>query len=141
MRYGRNTNSQVYNAARTRRRKNWGDSTNEFNSINLNHNWVLAGSKLNEFIFQYADFANCDRWRAPATPQQTFPNGVIVGYNINTPQTTEQHKFQFRDDFSWHVTGKGGLGHDFKAGLQLHPRAAPVRDVLVGQHATTPTRT
>ena len=38
--------------------ENWGDSTNTFNSINLNHNWVLGGSKLNEFIFQYADFAN-----------------------------------------------------------------------------------
>ena len=55
----------------------------------------------------------------PATPQQTYPNGVTIGYNTNTPQTTEQHKFQFRDDFSWHATGKGGLGHDFKAGVNF----------------------
>jgi len=41
---------------------------------------------------------------------------VTIGANGTTPQTTEQRKFQFRDDFSWHVTGKGGLGHDFKAG-------------------------
>ena len=38
--------------------ENWGDSDNTFNSINLNHNWVLGGSKLNEFVFQYADFEN-----------------------------------------------------------------------------------
>src|SRR4051812_44857411 len=118
IRYGRNTNSQVYSAAPRLVQENWGDSVNTFNSINLNHNWVLAGSKLNEFIFQYADFVNNITARSGA-PQQTFPNGVAIGYNTNTPQTTEQHKFQFRDDFSWHATGKGGLGHDFKAGVNF----------------------
>ena len=116
VRYGRNTNSQVYNAENRRVENNWGDSSNSFNSINLNHNWVLAGAKLNEFIFQYADFANAILART-GDPQQTFPNGLTVGYNVNTPQQTQQHKFQFRDDFTWHVTGKGGLGHDLKAGL------------------------
>jgi len=115
VRYGRNTNSQVYAAAPRTVPENWGDSVNTFNSINLNHNWVLGGSKLNEFIFQYADFENHIDART-AAPQQTFPNGVAIGYNTNTPQTTAQHKYQFRDDFSWHVTGKGGLGHDMKAG-------------------------
>jgi hypothetical protein len=115
VRYGRNTNSQVYSAEPRRVPDNWGDSTNTFNSINLNHNWVLGGSKLNEFIFQYADFENHIDGRTTA-PQQSFPNGVNIGYNTNTPQTTAQHKYQFRDDFSWHVTGKGGLGHDMKAG-------------------------
>ena len=116
VRYGRNTNSQVYNAENRRVENNWGDSSNTFNSINLNHNWVLGGAKLNEFIFQYADFANAILART-GDPQQTFPNGLTVGYNVNTPQQTQQHKFQFRDDFTWHVTGKGGLGHDLKAGL------------------------
>ena len=41
---------------------------------------------------------------------------MTIGANGNTPQTTEQKKYQFRDDFAWHVTGKGGLGHDFKVG-------------------------
>ena len=61
MRYGRNNNSQPYDAAPNSTLDNWGDSTNKFNSINLNHNWVLGGSKLNEFIFQYADFAQQHR--------------------------------------------------------------------------------
>ena len=79
---------------------------------------MLGGSKLNEFIFQYADFENHIDSRTTA-PQQTFPNGVSIGYNTNTPQTTAQHKYQFRDDFSWHVTGMGGLGHDMKAGANF----------------------
>lgn len=118
VRYGRNTNSQVYNASKRSVPDNWGDSTNTFNSINLNHNWVLGGTKLNEFIFQYADFQNNISSRSNK-PQESFPNGVTIGYNSNTPQTTIQHKFQFRDDFSWHLAGKGGLGHDFKTGVNV----------------------
>jgi Carboxypeptidase regulatory-like domain len=118
VRYGRNTNSQVYGAGTRSVPENWGDSSNKFNSINLNHNWVLPGNRLNEFIFQYADFGNHIVSRTNA-PQQTFPNGVAIGYNTNTPQTTEQKKYQFRDDFSWHLSGVGGLGHDFKAGVNF----------------------
>jgi hypothetical protein len=118
VRYGRNTNAQVYGVGTRNTPENWGDSTNTFNSINLNHNWVLGGTRLNEFIFQYADFANHITSRS-SDPQQSFPNGVVIGYNSNTPQTTIQHKFQFRDDFSWHVSGGGGLGHDFKTGFNF----------------------
>ena len=58
VRYGRNTNSQPYGARSADAAEQLGDERKQFNSINLNHNWVLGGSKLNEFIFQYADFAN-----------------------------------------------------------------------------------
>src|SRR5262249_38730525 len=102
VRYGFNNNSQPYGAARNSTFDNWGDSTNKLNSANLNHNWVMGGSKLNEFIFQYADFRNYISSRS-SEANQSFPNGVTIGANGNTPQTTEQRKFQFRDDFSWHV--------------------------------------
>jgi hypothetical protein len=118
VRYGRNTNTQPYGADANTTPNGWGDSANTFNSINLNHNWILGGGKLNEFIFQYADFRN-HIGAASADTRETFPNGVAVGQSPNTPQTTEQHKFQFRDDFSWHTTGMGGLGHDFKAGVNF----------------------
>src|SRR3954452_19712811 len=118
VRYGRDTNSQPYNAAPNSSFENWGDSTNKYNSINLNHNWVLGGSKLNEFIFQFADFNNTIASRSSA-PNESFPNGVTIGANGNTPQTTAQRKFQFRDDFSWHKSGGGGLGHDFKVGVNF----------------------
>jgi Carboxypeptidase regulatory-like domain/TonB dependent receptor len=118
VRYGRNQNSQPYGADAQTPISGWGDSDNKFNSINLNHNWVLGGSMLNEFIFQYADFANFISARSQ-DPYQVFPNGVSIGQSPNTPQTTEQKKWQFRDDFSWHVTGMGGIGHDFKAGVNF----------------------
>src|SRR5262245_17346859 len=118
VRYGFNNNSQPYGAARNSTFDNWGDSKNKFNSINLNHNWVMGGAKLNEFIFQYADFRNNIASRS-SEANQSFPIGLTIGANGNTPQTTEQKKYQFRDDFSWHVTGKGGLGHDFKVGASL----------------------
>src|SRR4051812_25373477 len=118
VRYGRDTNSQPYGAAPNSTPDNWGDSTNKYNSINLNYNWVLGGSKLNEYIFQFADFGNNILSRS-SDANQTFPNGLSIGANVNTPQTTQQRKFQFRDDFSWHKVGMGGLGHDFKTGVNF----------------------
>jgi hypothetical protein len=118
VRYGYNQNSQPYGVSPTTPQSGWGVSTNKFHSINLNDNYVLSGSKLNEFIFQYADFANGITANS-LDPYQTFPNTVSIGQNINTPQATEQKKYQFRDDFSWHVSGLGGLGHDFKVGVNF----------------------
>jgi outer membrane receptor protein involved in Fe transport len=118
VRYGRNTNSQPYGAGPTAPVNNWGESKNTFNSINLNHNWVLGGSRLNEFIFQYADFSNAITANS-LDPYQIFPNGVTIGQNPNTPQQTRQKKWQFRNDFSWNVAGMGGLGHDFKTGVNF----------------------
>jgi len=118
VRYGRNKNSQPYGAAPLAVPDNWGDSTNKFNSINVNHNMSLRGSRLNEFVFQYADFDNHIAARSQ-NPYEAFPNGVTIGQNINTPQSTAQKKYQFRDDFTWHMAGMGGLGHDFKAGVNF----------------------
>jgi hypothetical protein len=118
VRYGYNKNSQPYGVTPNSPPSAWGLSGNTFNSFNLNHNWVLSGAKLNEFIFQYADFANAITANS-LDPAQTFPNNVAVGQNINTPQATQQHKWQFRDDFSWHMAGMGGLGHDFKVGANF----------------------
>jgi hypothetical protein len=118
VRYGRNQNSQPYGAAPNATPDNWGDSKNKFNSINVNHNASLSGSKLNEFVFQYADFDNHISARSQA-PYESFPNGVTTGQNINSPQSTAQKKYQFRDDFTWHASGMGGLGHDLKAGVNF----------------------
>ena len=118
VRYGRNQNSQPYGATPLAVPDNWGDSENKFNSINVNHNWSLGGSRLNEFVFQYADFDNHVAARS-TNAFESFPNGVTIGQNPNTPQSTAQKKYQFRDDFSWHAAGMGGLGHDFKAGVNF----------------------
>ena len=59
----------------------------------------MGGGKLNEFVFQYSYFLNHIAENSNL-PTETFPNGVSIGQSINTPQTTEQHKYQFRDDFT-----------------------------------------
>ena len=78
----------------------------------------MGGSKLNEIIVQFATFKNDIPLSSP-TAYELFPNSVTSGANPNTPQKTEQTKWQFRDDFSWSVTGMGGLGHDFKTGVNF----------------------
>ena len=118
VRYGRNQNSQPYGATPRATQDNWGDSKNKFNSINVNHNASLRGSKLNEFVFQYADFDNHIS-ALSQLPFESFPNGVTTGQNANTPQSTAQKKYQLRNDFSWHAAGMGGLGHDFKVGVNF----------------------
>jgi outer membrane receptor protein involved in Fe transport len=137
VRYGRNSNSQPFGADGRTPPSGWGESTNEFNSINANHNWVLGGM-LNEVIFQYADFANAITANS-LDPYQLFPNGVAVGQNPSTPQQTQQKKWQFRDDFTWHVTGMGGLGHDFKAGVNFinEPRLFITFNTGTGDYAYT----
>src|SRR5262249_47198847 len=117
VRYGYNKNTQPYGVNANTPPNGWGESGNKFNSINVNHNTVLGGAKLNEFIFQYADFANAITANS-LDPAQSFPNNVSIGQNVNTPQATQQKKYQFRDDFSWHTAGMG-LGHDFKAGVNF----------------------
>jgi hypothetical protein len=136
VRYGRNTNSQPYGTGPQATVNNWGTSENTFNSINANYNWVLASSMLNEFIFQFATFKNGITANS-LDPYEQFPNGVNIGQNPNTPQRTEQTKWQFRDDFSWHATGWGGLGHDFKTGVNFinEPRLFITFNVGTGGYA------
>jgi hypothetical protein len=118
VRYGGNSNSSPFSAALRNAPSFWSTSKNTFNSLNLNHNWVLPGRQLNEVVIQFATFKNAIPLSS-RDPLEVFPNGVAIGANPDTPQDTEQTKWQFRDDFSWSVTGKGGLGHDFKTGFNV----------------------
>jgi hypothetical protein len=113
VRYGFNNNSQVYGASPQSPPESWGDNRNTFHSANANLNSVLGPGKLNEFTFQFSYFKNHISENS-TLPTETFPNGVTVGQSVNTPQTTEQHKFQFRDDFTWN-RGR----HEFKVGASF----------------------
>ncbi len=72
---------------------------------------LISDNKLNEFTFQYADFKNAIL-PTSSDPTEVFPNGVYLGQNPNTPQTTTQEKYQFKDDFSLSMGG-----HHFKVGI------------------------
>jgi hypothetical protein len=116
VRYGRDNNSSPSGAALRAAPSSWSTSTNAYNSINANDNWVFGRAKLNEFVFQFANFKNAIPGSS-TLPALMFPNGVSSGANPNAPQTTAQTKWQFRDDVSWTATHGGGLAHNFKAGV------------------------
>jgi hypothetical protein len=84
--------------------------------VNVNHNWVLGPSTLNELVVQYADFVNDIPANAPG-PAFRFGRLVTGGANLGAPQRTEQTKWQIRNDVSRVVTAFGGLAHELKGGV------------------------
>ena len=113
VRYGFNNNSQNYGASPQSPPESWGTSKNTFHSANVNLNSVLGGGRLNEVVLQYSYFHN-HIGENSTLPSETFPNGVFVGQSPNTPQTTIQHKYQLRDDFTWN---RGS--HEWKTGVSF----------------------
>src|SRR5882757_6984051 len=91
-----------------------GNSTiNDLILTNLTLTSVLSPKTVNNFTagFQYWNNLIDSKTR---TPYFLFTDGVSFGTNINVPQKSSQHKFQFRDDFS-HSLAKHTLhmGVDF----------------------------
>jgi hypothetical protein len=113
VRYGYNNNDQPYGADSNTPPEGWGDNKNTFHSANANLSSVLGGGKLNEFTFQFSYFLNHIGANSDL-PAESYPNGVFVGTSVNVPQTTEQHKYQFRDDFTW-TKGK----HELRVGASF----------------------
>lgn len=118
VRYGQQETQFTYAAFPNYAPNARGFSTNKMKSILFNHNLVFSGDKLNEFAFQYADFHNTI---TPSSndPTESFPAvGVYFGQNLNTPQSTDQEKYQFRDDYSFSSTAVKGV-HHFKTGINF----------------------
>src|SRR5688572_31391735 len=116
LRYGSDRNSQPFGATPNAAHSSWTTSTNTFDSVNVNHNWVLGPAMLNELVVQYSDFLN-DVPASGAGPAFRFNFLVPGGTSIGAPQRTEQTKWQLRNDFSRVVTGLGGLAHELKGGI------------------------
>ena len=74
---------------------------------------VLSPKAVNSFTagFQYWNNLIDSTTR---TPYFLFPDGTSFGTNINVPQKSSQHKFQFRDDFAYTI-GK----HTLKTGVDF----------------------
>jgi hypothetical protein len=115
LRYGYDGNSSPSGAGLRAAHSSWSTSTNTFHSLNGADNWLFAGTKLNELVFQVSTFDNAIPG-STTQPVLLFPNGVVAGANQAAPQTTEQTKWQLRDDVSWSVRRLGGLEHNMKVG-------------------------
>jgi hypothetical protein len=112
LRYASDRSSQPAGAAATAAYSSWTTSSNTFDSVNINHNWVI-GRSLNEVVVQYSGYVNDVPVNRPG-PSYRFTNGVVGGANA-APQRVEQTKWQFRDDYSRTLAGLG-LSHEFRAG-------------------------
>ena len=115
LRYGSQQYSDIYNAQALSTPDNVGVLNSEYYSILTGHTAQIGRSGVNDFLYQYSTFENSILPTTDA-PTEVFGNGVNAGQNFNTPQTTEQVKHQFRNDFSFTAT-LGGSRHDFKTGV------------------------
>ncbi|HXU46448.1 MAG TPA: TonB-dependent receptor, partial [Thermoanaerobaculia bacterium] len=115
VRYGFQKNTDKYGQGPLTAPSALGTVTNDYKSILVGHTLQLGADALNEAVFQYTKFANSITADSN-DPFLYWPSGVTQGQNINTPQTTNQKKYQYKDDLSFSRT-IGGKRHDFKAGL------------------------
>jgi hypothetical protein len=113
VRYARNTNTQPSGVTRNTAYSAWARSENTFDSVNLNHNWMFGRNQLNEFVFQFSHYLNDIPTNQPG-PAITLASGAKAGSNANTPQSTEQTRYQFRNDYSWAVSR-----HQLRTGVNL----------------------
>jgi len=116
VRYGYQKNADKYGASSVIAPDNLGTVNNKYSSILAGHTIQLGPDMLNEFVFQYTKFNNAITADSDA-PNLYYPSGFQTGQNFNTPQTTNQTKYQYRDDLSFSKT-LGGVRHDFKVGVQ-----------------------
>ncbi len=119
IRYGRDHNTQPIGAAPTIAHSAWATTTNSFDSINVNHNWLVRPSVLNEAVVQYSDFVNDTPANGTDGPSFQFQlnSSIRGGSSPFAPQRTEQIKWQFRDDVSWTTTKGPGLSHELRGGV------------------------
>jgi outer membrane receptor protein involved in Fe transport len=116
VRYGYQKNADKYGASSLSTPDSLGTVANEYKSYLLGHTWQAGANALNEALFQYTKFDNLITADS-SNPYLYFPSGGHTGQNINTPQSTHQVKYQYRDDFSF-TQDIAGRRNDFKAGGQ-----------------------
>jgi hypothetical protein len=114
VRYGFQKNDDKYGASPLAAPSSLGTISNEYESILASHTAQLGADKVNEFLFQWTSFDNVISADS-GEPLIYYPSGFHTGQNLNTPQSTHQRKYQYKDDFSWSTT-LGGRRHDWKFG-------------------------
>ncbi len=114
VRYGYQKNSQKYGQSPLATPDALGTISNEYSSILAGHSLQIGSDSLNEFLFQYTKFENLISADSN-NPTIYFPSGLHTGQNINTPQSTNQTKYQYKDDYSFTRTF-GGRANNFKVG-------------------------
>ena len=117
VRYGYQKNTDKYGASSLAAPSSLGTVTNKYSSLLIGHSYQIGSDSLNEIVLQYTKFNNLIT--ADSTdPYLYLPSGAHQGQNINTPQSTNQTKYQYKDDFSFTRT-IGGRTNNFKTGFNF----------------------
>jgi len=130
VRYGYQKNADKYGQSALSAPTSLGTVSNDYKSLLASHTLQLGSNKTNDLLFQYTKFANAIT--ADSTdPYIYFPSGAHQGQSVNTPQTTNQRKYQYKDDFSF-SSELGRMHHDFKTGVQFVNEPTLGGDFTVG---------
>ena len=134
VRYGYQKNSQLYGVYANHTPDSFGTISNKYSSILAGVQSQLGQNALNEFVFQYTKFDNAI---TPNSDHPTiyFASGVLSGQNPNTPQTTRQTKYQYKDDVTYSMDWHGS--HDLKFGVNFVHEPTLAGDFSVGTAAPT----
>lgn len=141
VRYGYQSNDDKYGASPLAAPDGLGTISNDYESILASHTVQIGTDKVNEFLFQWTSFDNLISADSN-DPLIYYPSGFHTGQNLNTPQSTHQRKYQYKDDFSWSTT-LGGRRHDWKFGAAyLHEPSlgADFSTGLAGQYTAAEDR-
>ncbi|HSM13911.1 MAG TPA: TonB-dependent receptor [Thermoanaerobaculia bacterium] len=114
VRYGYQSNDDTYGSGPRTAPSNLGTIGNDYSSILVSHTAQIGSTALNEAVFQYTKFENAITANSD-DPLIAYPSGFSTGQNLNTPQTTNQTKYQYKDDFSW-SSNLFGMRNEFKVG-------------------------
>ena len=131
VRYGYQKNTDKYGQSSLAAPNSLGTTKNDYKSILASHTWQIGTNRLNEMLYQWTRFKNTISADSN-DPFLYYPSGAHSGQNINTPQSTNQKKHQFKDDFSW-LSQFANMNHAFKTGLQY------INEPVLGGDFTTGT--
>ena len=131
VRYGYQKNTDKYGASSLSDPTSLGTVTNKYSSLLIGHSVQIGADSLNEITLQYTKFNNLITADSTA-PYLYLPSGAHSGQNINTPQSTNQTKYQYKDDFSFTRT-IAGRTNNFKTGFNY------VHEPVLGGDSTTGT--
>jgi hypothetical protein len=134
VRYGYQKNSQLYGVYANHTPDSFGTISNKYESILGGLQSQIGQNAVNEFVFQYTKFDNAISPNSD-NPTIYFASSVLTGQNPNTPQTTRQAKYQYKDDFTTFLDWHGS--HDLKFGVNFVHEPTLAGDFTVGTAAPT----
>ena len=129
VRYGRNNNSQPYGAAVNSTERQLGRQHQQAQLVQRQPQLGARRVEAERVHLPGAPTSATTSRRASSAPNETFPNGVTIGANGNTPQTTRAEEVSVPRRLLVAHDRHGRPRPRLQGRRQLHQRAAPLHHV------------